>query len=49
VQPQWDTFAVAIKAAVPNAVFAGPAVFDDIGWTRTFAAAEANKLALLLV
>jgi hypothetical protein len=47
IQPRWDTFAVAVQAAVANAALAGPGVFGDMNFTSTFTAAEASKLVQL--
>jgi hypothetical protein len=44
IQPRWDTFAVAIQAALLNAPMAGAAVYGDLNFTSTFTAAEASKL-----
>jgi hypothetical protein len=44
IQPRWDSSAVAIQAGVPNAAFAGPAVYGDMNFTSTFTADEASKL-----
>jgi hypothetical protein len=44
----WNTYAAAIRAAVPHAVFTGPAASSDSkGWAEDFAASEAGKIALL--
>jgi len=44
----WTEFAAAIRAAVPHAVFTGPAAASDrAGWTEDFAASEKGKIALL--
>jgi hypothetical protein len=44
----WTQFAQAIQAAVPHAVFTGPAASSDSkGWAEEFAASEAGKIGLL--
>jgi hypothetical protein len=44
----WTQFAEAIRSAVPNAVFTGPAASSDSkGWAEDFASSEAGKIALL--
>jgi hypothetical protein len=44
----WTQFAAAMRAAVPHAVFTGPAASSDSkGWAEEFAASEAGKIALL--
>jgi hypothetical protein len=44
----WNAYAAAIRAAVPHAVFTGPAASSDgKGWSEEFAASEAGKIALL--
>jgi hypothetical protein len=44
----WTQFAQAIRAAVPHAVFTGPAASNDSnGWAEEFAASEAGQIALL--
>jgi hypothetical protein len=44
----WTQYAAAIQAAVPHAVFTGPAASSDSkGWAEDFAASEAGKIALL--
>jgi hypothetical protein len=44
----WNEYAAAILAAVPHAVFTGPAASSDSkGWAEDFAASEAGKIALL--
>jgi hypothetical protein len=44
----WNGYAEAIRAAVPHAVFTGPAASSDSkGWAEDFAASEAGKIALL--
>jgi len=44
----WNAFAQAIRAAVPHAVFTGPAASSDKkGWAEDFAADEKGMIALL--
>jgi hypothetical protein len=44
----WNAVAAAIRAAVPHAVFTGPAASSDSkGWAEDFAPDEVGKIALL--
>jgi hypothetical protein len=43
IQPLWQTFAVAIQAALPGVALAGPGVYGDINFTSTFTAGEASR------
>jgi hypothetical protein len=47
-KPRWESFASAIKMAVPNAQLTGPAVYSNVsGWTVPFAHDEASQVVLL--
>jgi hypothetical protein len=43
----WRTFVAAIRARIPNARFAGPAVVSDPSWIAPFASATRDELVLL--
>jgi hypothetical protein len=47
IQPLWQTFAVAIQAALPGVALAGPGVYGDLNFTSTFAAGEASRIVQL--
>jgi len=47
IQPLWQTFAVAIQAALPGVSLAGPGVYGDINFTSTFTAGEASRMVQL--
>jgi len=47
IQPLWQTFAVAIQAALPGVALAGPGVYGDINFTSTFTAGEASRIVQL--
>jgi hypothetical protein len=48
IKPRWDSFANAIKTAVPNVQLAGPAVYGNLaGWAVPFAHDEASQIVLL--
>jgi hypothetical protein len=52
VRPKWESFAAAIRTAVPNAPLAGPAAFSaasspSTGYATSFAQDEASQVVLL--
>lgn len=47
LEPRWETFAAAIKSAVPSAREAGPGACCGTGFPLSFAKTEAGKVTLL--
>jgi hypothetical protein len=48
VKAKWESFASAMRAAVPNAQLTGPAVYESINtWVVPFAKDEASNIVLL--